>query len=109
VHASFPNSLLRRAGCARPAGTSAIAPRRLAPGGGLDLEPIPAFSGPIGRIAALAHHSFEAAFLGRTQQRQPVYEGLARTAGQPKRSNSACKRLSPHERLRTKITAVDRK
>jgi hypothetical protein len=51
-------------------------PVRLTPGGGLYLEPIPAFTGPIGRIAALAHYPFKAEFLGRSQQRQAVYEGL---------------------------------
>jgi len=40
-----------------------------APGVRLDLTPIPAFTGPIGRFAALAHYPFKSVFLGRSARR----------------------------------------
>jgi len=53
---------------------SSSLPVRLAPGNRFDLAPIAALAGPIGRIAAFAHHAFEAPLLGHAQQRYPVIE-----------------------------------
>jgi len=49
-------------------------PVGLTPRRRLDLAPIPALPGAIGRITALAHDPLEATFLGHAQQRQAVFE-----------------------------------
>jgi hypothetical protein len=51
-------------------------------------------------IAALANHALETALLGHTQQRQTVIEAL---------QQSLQARLASHQRLQTKITAIERK
>ena len=49
-------------------------PVGLTPHQRLDLAPIPALTGAIRGIAALANYAFEAALLGHAEQRQAVFE-----------------------------------
>jgi hypothetical protein len=51
-------------------------PIGLVPRPRLDLAPIPALAGTIGRITTLAHYSCEAALLSHTQQHRPIFVPL---------------------------------
>jgi hypothetical protein len=42
---------------------------------------LPRLPGAIGRVATLAHDALEAAFLGRTQRRPAIVEGLGQRNG----------------------------
>ena len=66
-------------------------PVSLAPGGRLDLAPIAALTGPIGRIAALAP-SRPRCSATRSSARPSSKDSESEMAGQPKRSNRVCRR-----------------
>jgi hypothetical protein len=51
-------------------------PARLTPRQRLDLAPIPALTGAVGRQSPLAHHAFQPVPFGHLEERLAVFEGF---------------------------------